>query len=240
MHGEIIKIQPIIGLDKEIMVQVVRCTADRPLPANMAARVKRISIKDGIDTVSLKSAIGEIERLPDEFEEIWHKDYGEIDSGNYVDTVGAISTLLDSLADGIGWSRELPRFDKVHVRKNDDFGLNKFHADHFYSEPARTRLLGRMDRAIINLGESSRWLAVLVLPEELIKKYIADPYCQASYALLMSEIEYGMLGLIETPKRTVDNRLHGVVFNAFDLIHCGYGGKYDVAAIVSHWSEYSL
>jgi hypothetical protein len=44
--------------------------------------------------------------------------------------------------------------------------------------------------------------------------------------------------LIETHKSTYDECLHGLVFNAFECIHSGYGTKGDFSAILSNWKSF--
>ena len=51
--------------------------------------------------------------LPAEIEEVWHSDYGEIDSGNIIDKKGTVSRLIDTSSKAINWETEYPRFDKL-------------------------------------------------------------------------------------------------------------------------------
>ena len=61
--------------------------------------------------------------LPQDVEEIWHSDYGEIDSGNIIDKKGNVSKLLDLAVKSMDWDLECPRFDKLMLRKKEDFSL---------------------------------------------------------------------------------------------------------------------
>jgi len=204
-HGDLIKICPFYGVESDILTKVNIVTANRPIPTHLFGRVKRISFKNTFSEKCISNIKNNLIRIENDYEEIWHKDYGEIDSGNFIDKIGDTSTILDDLANCIGWSNIYPRFDKIHLRKKNNFHLNEFHTDHYNSDPERTRLLGTMERAIINLGKATRWFAILDIPDRLVQTTIFDPYHHSNYEKLLSSLSVINLILIETHKSTYEN-----------------------------------
>ena len=180
----------------------------------------------------------QILNLPDEYEELWHRDYGEIDSGNIIDKTGKASELLDKLAHSLEWVGENPRFDKFIYRKRDNFYLSEFHTDHFSSKPERTRKYGVIKRALLNLGDSPRSIAVLDIPSSIVRKYIKDPYSKKNYINLLTKEKTWNMFLIDTPPTAFDEKeISGLLFDSFSVVHCGFGKKGQMGALITSWIQ---
>ena len=233
--GEKIRVRPIGHLDVQIDATVHRILAGSMPVRTTRSSVKRLTIHYPLDHSVRSDVVRQLEALPMEHEEIWHQKYGELDSGNIIDGSGAVSRLLDRLASALGWPCLCPRFDKVMLRKSDDRRLSDFHADHFNSRPKRTRHRGTMERVIFNLGTASRWFAVLDIPGTVVSKFIKDPYSDDDYARLLSGWQEKNVFLYETPPVGPLGQLHGLYFDAFSTLHCGYGMRGDMAAVISRW-----
>ena len=237
-HGDLLKIRPFYGVESELLTQIEIVTAYQPIPIHLVNKIRRISFKNTFSVKRISKIKNHLKRISNDYDEIWHEDYGEIDSGNFIDDIGDTSSMLNDLSGCINWSNTYPRFDKIHLRKKDNHNLNEFHADHYNSDPERTRTLGTMERAIINLGKTTRWFAILDIPDRLVQTTIYDPYHHSNYEKLLSSLSVVKLILIETHKSTYDECLHGLVFNAFECIHSSYGTKGDFSAILSNWKSF--
>jgi len=209
---------------------------------------KRLRLK-GLRRVSCaleQSQISLKENLIDEFknfslgtEEVWHRDYGEIDSGNDIDDRGYISVFLDQIRDSLQWDKEGVTFDKVMLRREDNHDLDQFHADHFVSNPPKIRSKGVMERAIFNLNNIVRYFAVLNIAPEKVNTAIKDPYCLVDYENLLEEVQPIEIEILEIPPMRSPQMIHGICFDAFSTVHAGFGREGDLAAIVSNWSKIS-
>ena len=97
--GEMVYIKPLHDdPDFKILVRIQRITAQNEPERLKKLGISRFSINYHIDRTVLKEIINQILQLPDEFEELWHRDYGEIDSGNIIDSSGEASGLLDNIS----------------------------------------------------------------------------------------------------------------------------------------------
>jgi hypothetical protein len=237
-HGDLLNIRPFYGVESELLTKIEIVDAYQPIPIHLVNKIRRVSFKNTLSEIRISKIRNHLKQISHDYDEIWHKDYGEIDSGNLIDDIGDTSSMLNELAKCISWTNTYPRFDKIHLRKKNNFNLNEFHTDHYNSDPERTRLLGTMERAIINLGKATRWFAILDIPDRLVQTTIFDPYHHSNYEKLLSSLSVINLILIETHKSTYDECLHGLVFNAFECIHSGYGTKGDFSAILSNWKSF--
>jgi len=168
-------------------------------------------------------------------EEVWHRDYGEIDSGNVIDKNGRISQILDHLRDSLKWQKEIITFDKVMLRKDDTLNFDEFHADHFCSIPPRIRKDGFMERAIFNLNDVVRYFAVLNIHPVIVNSIIKDPMCLTEYKHLFEAVQPINISIVEIPPMESISIIHGITFNAFTTIHSGVGQRGDLAAVISKW-----
>lgn len=197
--------------------------------------IQRIKINCQFDNSLLSNAINEIHNAPDEFEEIWHKDYGEIDSGNLIDVDGDVSRLLDQVRLSSDWDNDSVRFDKILLRKQDSFDLSQFHTDHFNSYPPRIRKHGALERIIFNIGKNPRFFAVLNLNPSAVMERIHDPFSFEEYNDFFNDQGVMDLMIYETPSFN-GALLHGLKFNAYSTIHSGFGAKSDIAIVLSKWT----
>ena len=236
-NGETITICPLQGSQLKITVNVNVVHIDE-LPENQIldlTGLQRIKINCQIDDSLLFNAINEIQNVPDEFEEIWHKDYGEIDSGNLIDLGGNVSRLLDQVRLSSGWDNDNVRFDKILLRKQDNFDLSQFHTDHFNSHPPRIREHGTLERIIFNIGKTPRFFAVLNLNPSVVMERIHDPFSFDEYNDFLNDQDVMDLIIYETPNFN-GALLHGLKFNAYSTIHSGFGAKRDIAIVLSKWT----
>ena len=237
--GEMVYIKPLHDdPDFKILVRIQRITTQNEPERLKKLGISRFSINYHIDRTVLKEIINQILQLPDEFEELWHRDYGEIDSGNIIDSSGEASGLLDNISKSMEWGNESPRFDKFILRKRDNYRLSEFHTDHYCSQPERTRSKGVMKRAILNLGDTSRWVAVLDIPSSIVKNSIKDPYFKNNYKNMLTSIKKYDIFLIETaPSGYKRKEINGLFFDSFTTVHCGFGKKGEIGAVLSHWIQ---
>jgi len=236
--GETVYISPLGDRDFKIPVKVKRLKAYKRNEILKSLGISIIQINCPIDRETLNEIMGQIRNKPDEYEELWHRDYGEIDSGNIFDTTGEASKLLDKLAQTLEWVGEYPRFDKFIYRKCDNFYFSEFHTDHFSSNPERTRSYGVIKRALLNLGDSPRGIAVLDIPSSIVKKYIKDPYSKKNYInLLTKEKKWSMVLVYTPPPSFEEEKINGLLFDSFSLVHCGFGKKGELGAVLSHWIQ---
>ena len=235
--GEMVYIKPLHDdPDFKILVRIQRITAQNEPERLKKLGISRFSINYHIDRTVLKEIINQILQLPDEFEELWHRDYGEIGSGNIIDSSGEASGLLDNISKSMEWGNESPRFDKFILRKRDNYRLSEFHTDHYCSQPERTRTKGMMKRAILNLGDTSRWIAVLNIPSSIVKNSIKDPYFKNNYKNMLTSIKKYDIVLIETaPSGYKRKEINGLIFDSFTTVHSGFGRKGEIGAVLSHW-----
>jgi len=235
--GEMVYIKPLHDdPDFKILVKVQRITAQNEPETLKKLGISRFSINYHIDRTVLTEIINQILQLPNEFEELWHRDYGEIDSGNIIDSSGEASGLLDNISKSLEWENESPRFDKLIFKKRDNFRLSEFHTDHYCSQPERTRTKGTMKRAILNLGDTSRWIAVLDIPSSIVKNNIKDPYFKNNYKNMLTVVNKFDMFLIETvPSGYKRKEMNGLFFDSFTTVHCGFGSKGEIGAVLSHW-----
>ena len=237
--GEMVYIKPLHDdPDFKILVRIQRITTQNEPERLKRLGISRFSINYHIDRTVLKEIINQILQLPDEFEELWHRDYGEIGSGNIIDSSGEASGLLDNISKSMEWGNESPRFDKFILRKRDNYRLSEFHTDHYCSQPERTRTKGTMKRAILNLGDTSRWVAVLDIPSSVVKEKIKDPYCKKNYIKMLTHIERCDMLLIDTASPCHDREeINGLFIDSFSTVHCGYGKIGDLCAVLTHWIQ---
>jgi hypothetical protein len=237
VNGETITICPLQGSQLKITVNVNIFYINK-LHENQIidlTGIQRIKINCQIDDSLLSNAINEIKNAHDEFEEIWHKDYGEIDSGNLIDLDGDVSRLLDQVRLSSDWDDDSVRFDKILLRKQDSFDLSQFHTDHFNSYPPKIRKHGALERIIFNIGKNPRFFAVLNLNPSVVMERIHDPFSFEEYNNFFNDQGTMDLIIYETPgfNGTV---LHGLKFNAYSTIHSGLGAKDDIAIVLSKWT----
>ena len=110
--GEMVYIKPFHdNPDFKFLVKIQRITAQNEPERLKKIGIRRLSINFHIDRTVLTEIISQILQLPDEFEELWHRDYGEISSGNIIDSSGEASGLLDNISKSMEWENESPRFD---------------------------------------------------------------------------------------------------------------------------------
>ena len=236
--GETVYIYPLGDIDFKIPVRIQRINAQKTNESLKSLGISRFKINCPIDRRILDEIMEQILNMPDEFEELWHRDYGEIDSGNIIDSTGKASQLLDKIAYNLEWAGEYPRFDKFIYRKRDNYNLSEFHADHYCSKPERTRKYGVMKRALINLGYFPRCIAVLDIPSLIVKKNINDPYAKKDYKKLLTRKNKWDMFLIETaPPFFKERGISGLLFDSFSTVHCGFGKKGDFCAVISKWFE---
>jgi hypothetical protein len=204
------------GLDR------VKCDLDLPL-----ADLKQDFIKN------IKLKIGSVE-------EVWHRDYVEIDSGNVIDEEGLISDVLEHLRESLKWQKEEITFDKIMLREDDTLNFDEFHADHFCSIPPRIRTAGFMERAIFNLNDEVRYFSVLNIDPELVNSAIKDPMCLADYEHLLEVVQPIDITILEIPPMESVSMIHGIIFNAFTTVHSGVGKRGDLAAVISKWHPFLI
>lgn len=236
-NGETITIFPLHGSKLKITVNVNIIYIDQ-LHENQIedlTGIQRIKINCQIDNSLLSNATNEIQNAPDEFEEVWHKDYGEIDSGNLIDLDGDVSRLLDQVRLSSDWDNDSVRFDKILLRKQDSFDLSQFHTDHFNSCPPKVRKQGDLERIIFNVGKNSRFFAVLNLNPSAVMERIHDPFSFDEYNDFFNDQGVVDLIIYETPSFN-GTVLHGLKFNAYSTIHSGFGAKDDIAIVLSKWT----
>ena len=235
---ETVSISPLGDRDFKILVKFKRLKDYKGNEILKSLGINRLQINCPIDRESINEIMGQIINMPDEYEELWHRDYGEIDSGNIIDTSGEASKLLDKLAHSLEWGGDYPRFDKFIYRKRDNFYFSEFHTDHFSSKPERTRSYGIIKRALLNLGDSPRCTAVLDIPSSIVKKYIKDPYSKKNYINLLTKEKLWSIFLIETPPPFFEEKgINGLLFDPFSVVHCGFGKKGELGAVLTHWIQ---
>lgn len=239
-EGQSFRFRPIQNIKAEINSVIRIFSPDEEIDKNCTVDVSRVKIELPVDQTLRSEVVLRLEHAPKEHQEIWHQRYTEVDSGNIVDGTGAVSAFLDGLAKALGWPIEGPRFDKVMLRRRDDKCLSAFHCDHFNSKPQRIRTLGHMERVIVNCGTTRRWFAALDIPRHIISNVIADPYSVEDYHRLLKCVDGCPLLLYEMPPVNKNGSvLHGVRFDAFATLHCGYGMRGDIAAVLSQWKGFS-
>lgn len=238
--GQGFRFQPIQTIEVEIDAVIRILPSDAKRYKHCSVDVSRVKIEMPFDQNLRSEMISQLEGWPKEHQEIWHRQYEEVDSGNIVDATGTVSAFLDGLATAYGWPIEGPRFDKVMLRRRDDKRLSAFHCDHFNSEPPRIRTLGSMERVIVNCGATRRWFVALDIPRHIVSDIVVDPYSSEDYRRLLKCSEGYDLLLYEMPPADPKlSVLHGVRFDAFSTVHCGYGMRGDIAAVLSHWTSSS-
>lgn len=174
--------------------------------------------------------------LPQDVEEVWHRDYGEIDSGNIIDKKGDVSKLLDLAVKAMDWELECPRFDKLMLRKDANFLLGSFHFDRFNSTPPRGPSQGTMERLIINLSQSSRFLAVMDIDLNAFPYLEDDSLTKEHYLRLCKQLPKIPVLLFEIPG-SEKNLFYGLNYEATKTLHCGIGAVGDKALVLSKWES---
>lgn len=234
-HGKAVTLQPFSGVEKTLRVKTLIYRSNDDLPDIFG--IKRIQVPMLDDDSTRKKAFNLIMALDDDFEECWHASYVDGDNGNFWDQEGSVSAVIENFRRMLGWPIKNASLDKILVSKKNHFGLDAFHTDHFCGTGKFVRSQGYADRAILNIGCGSRWLAFLVSRNTRVNKYIGDDYEKDAYAELARSLEDPKLLLVESAAYGNKNSCHGLLFDAFLTVHCSYCKQYSVAAVLTRWRE---
>ena len=200
--------------------------------------IKGLNLTIQLPEELINRCVQELLLLPLEVEEVWHSDYGEIDSGNIIDEKGAVSRLIDTSSGAINWEIEYPRFDKLMLRKKEDFSLTSFHFDRFNSDPSRNPSQGTMERLILNLSQSPRFLAIMDIDLNAMPYLEDDNLTEEHYLKLCKQFPVIPVLICEIPG-SKQNLFHCINYEATKTLHCGIGEVGEKAIVLSKWKPFA-
>ena len=237
-----ILIQPSININFKFKANIKKVSIFEKFIKNSKYRVVRLMVKKNhLNLKKLKENTKK--QIISDFQEIWHRNYTEIESGNLIDQGNYISESLDIFSKKLNYNNKNENFDKIMLRSTNDLSLNGFHTDHFNSFSNLNRKYGFIERTIINLREEKRVLAILDLEPEILRKSINSKYNVKDYLNLYKSLDnkQNNILLVEIPKiKIVGNHylFFGIQFNSYPTLHATFGYKGDFSAVLSNWFKF--
>ena len=185
----------------------------------------------------LGPAVSNIQTLSAEFEEIWHRDFPEGDTGLIADSAGHCSDLLDSLRLATGWPLQTPSLDKLILTKHRSAGYRGFHTDDFSMVPNRAPELGTAERIIFNLGPETRRVAFLIKSADQQSTAPAVKTSKLSPFAIENSRPPALISTVVLAGRSSLGVL-GVRFDAQRTMHLGLASVGSIAAVLTSWVSY--
>ena len=205
--------------------------------------VKAVAFEDKNLAKNIAYIKNQINSLPTNHEDLWHYNYGEIDSGNIIAKDKLVSSLLDQIRKKLKLKRKIISYDKFTLRKKNINNFSLMHADHFNDKNmSLIRSKITMQRYVINLNTNHKsQIAFLNINKNLVKKLILDPFNFEDYRKLFKITDNLTVKIYQIPpfnERT--SKFYGIKFDVFNTIHSAVGKKNDLKAVISNWKRNNL
>jgi len=178
----------------------------------------------------------QIENLEGERYELWPADHNLNEGHHFPDPWGDASFLLATLERSLPIVRPPVNHNKISSRKQARLGCDGFHIDAFKGmqineEGKRTRIW----RYFMNLADQPRTAIVCLHDPELVDRHVPLLLSPGYLTGLIAACEGRLRAVVlETPPRDRRrNLIHGFKILTTHLLHCEYGPKGDLLAVVN-------
>ena len=234
---ESLEVQPNLGI-RPVNVQLYHIGKDDPVQFRLGTRIllERVTVPILLNKSAIDKVADEIRKLPNDHNDIFHREYSVHDSGNIIDTKGYVSSLLDQLKKKMRIQCQF-NFDKLTLRRQSNLDLRDLHIDYYENcGNLFDRSQGCMERYIFNIGKIPRSIAIADINPTKISDCLSLKFsAMRMQDLFLKSPEFKVIEVVTPSYDKKNGILHGLRINVTDLLHSGYGYQEEFAALLSEW-----